>query len=308
MLVTWPSQLGGASTWNEPPRARNKGSTITPPGPDLALSRSAHMKRFGSNADHGTRGLPDDGVGRRFQAPEDSRLRFAADHQKIGTQLRGDIRHDFRWLAAFQPYGCMGPYRVFEFLECAAGLGILRYMEKREIRLVFFGKVLSPVQHRAARYTQIHGTKNAPGSQCIETGCVLQMHPGPNRAIRVVQNLRAGRSQNQTPIDAHTLSGDHDQIDVMGGSAFDDFSRCFPMFNAPGDAKTVQIVAKEFVELPGRNLQIVKRGIVGRLNDVEENQFGLETSRERFDIGRRSAATVGKIDREKDALDLEHGS
>jgi len=47
------------------------------------------------------------------------------------------------------------------------------------------------------------------------------MDTSPNRTIGIVQNLRAGRAQNQAPVNPHPLRRDHNQIGVIRRGASD---------------------------------------------------------------------------------------
>src|SRR5260221_9025599 len=135
------------------------------------------------------------------------------------------------------------------------------------------------------------------------------MDARPDRAIRVVQNLGAGRSQNQAAVNSHALRRDHDEVGMMRRSAFDNLLRCFAMLDQLLDTKVLQPGAKEFIEILAADfMEIFERAVVGGLDHVQQDQLRVEPARERFEVTRGPPAAAGKIDGEKDSLELEHGS
>src|SRR5262249_20262147 len=131
----------------------------------------------------------------------------------------------------------------------------------------------------------------------------------PDRAIRVVKNLGAGRTQNQTSVNSHPLRRDHDEIGVIGRGAGDYFLRCLAVLNQLPYTQVLQTLAKELIEiLDADSMQILERAVVGGLDDVQQDQLRVEPAHERFYVSGGAPAAIGKIDGEKDSLELEHGA
>ena len=128
------------------------------------------------------------------------------------------------------------------------------------------------------------------------------MHPGPDRAIRIVQNLGAGRPQNQAPVNSHALRRDHDQIGLLGGRALDNFLRRLPVLYQRPDMKVFQALVEEFFDIlrPG-SMHILERAVVRRLGHVQQDQLRIEAPRQRFHVSGSPPATAREIDGEQDS-------
>src|ERR1035441_4437680 len=180
-------------------------------------------------------------------------------------------------------------------------------MDQSQLRLVFLSQVAGPVEHAGAQWLQIHGAQNPLAGYSFQGRRILQVDPRPDRAIGIVENLGAGRTQDQAPVNSHALRGDHDEVRVIGCGALDDFLSCLAMLHQLLYRKVPPALVQEPLELLHLGaMQIFEPAVVRGLNHVQQDQLRLEAAGERLHVGGGAAAADGEIDREEDLAKLEH--
>src|ERR1039457_3015903 len=122
-------------------------------------------------------------------------------------------------------------------------------MDQSQLRLIFLGQVAGPIEHAGAQRLQIHSAKNPLAGYGFQSRRLLQVDPRPDRAIGIVENLGAGRPQDQTPVNSHALRGDHDEVRVIGCGALDDFLSCLAMLHQLLYRKVAPAFVEEAIEL-----------------------------------------------------------
>src|ERR1035441_6712299 len=180
-------------------------------------------------------------------------------------------------------------------------------MDQSQLRLVFLSQVAGPVEHTGAQWLQVHSAQNPLAGYGFQARRILQVDSCPDWAIGIVEDLGAGRPQNQPPVNSHALRGDHDEVRVIGGGALDDFLRCLAMLHQLLYPKVAPAFVEEAIELLHPvAVQILERAVIRGLDHVQQDQLRLEAAGERLHVGGGAAAADGEIDREKDLAKLEH--
>src|ERR1017187_5468826 len=180
-------------------------------------------------------------------------------------------------------------------------------MDESQLRLIFLGQMAGPVEDAGAQWLEIHGAQNPLAGYGFQGRRILQVDSRPDRAIGIVENLGAGRPQNQAPVNSHALGGDHNEVRVIGCGALDDFLSCLAMLHQLLYPKVPPALVQETLELLHLGaVQIFEPAVVRGLNHVQQDQVRLEAAGERLHVGGSAPAAAGKIDREKDLAKLEH--
>src|ERR1035438_8222030 len=180
-------------------------------------------------------------------------------------------------------------------------------MDQSQLRLIFLGQVAGPVEYAGAQWLQIHGAQNPLADYGFQGRRILQVDPRPDRAIGIVEDLGAGRPQNQAPVNPHALRGDHDEVGVIGRGALDDFLSRLAILHQLLYRKVPPALVQETLELLHMGaMQILEPAVVRGLNHVQQDQVRLEAAGERLHVGGSATATAGEIDREEDLAKLEH--
>src|ERR1035437_572162 len=151
-------------------------------------------------------------------------------------------------------------------------LAARRDMDESKLCLIFLGQVTGPVEHAGARWLQIHGAENPLARYRFQGRRILQVDPRPDRAIRIVENLGAGRPQNQPPVNSHALRRDNDEIRMIDGGAFDDLLSCLAMLHQLLYTKVPPTFAEEVFELlDAGSMHIFERAVVRGLTHVQQD-------------------------------------
>jgi len=145
-------------------------------------------------------------------------------------------------------------------------------VDEGQFRLIFVGEMTGPVEDARARRLQIHRAQNPLPGDGFQGRRLLQVDAGPDGAIGIVQDLGAGRSQNQAPVNPHALGRDHDEIGMVDGGALDDFLCRLAVGHQRLYPKVPEALVKEAGDLPHPGfMQIFEGAVVGGLNHVQED-------------------------------------
>ena len=124
-----------------------------------------------------------------------------------------------------------------------------------------------------------------------------------------MQYLCSHRSQDETPETAVAMSGEHDEVDVSGVSDIDDDVGRIAVFQPAFHFQVTQLICQERIEksfemlgllghldLESERAEIDISGPCDRLHNMEEDHFGSEASRDRFQVSCGSPAAVREVD------------
>jgi hypothetical protein len=118
-------------------------------------------------------------------------------------------------------------------------------MYYRQFRLELMGQRTCPLECRAALSLQVNGTENVFQSLRFSAPTPACVHTRPDRAIRIVQDLRSNGPEQQSSKESMAMCRHHDQISLLGVSLLHNVPRRVAFGQDPIYRELAQLFAEK---------------------------------------------------------------
>jgi hypothetical protein len=180
-------------------------------------------------------------------------------------------------------------------------IGGWRDVDNRQSRVELAGELRSPFEGFGALWAEIHCAKDLPKGARFVGECIGLMSPAEDRAIGIVQNLSANRTQEALPHRPATPSGNYDEAGVPRMREVDDFACRVPGQRYTPNIHTLEFIGHEPSVEFGRS-----RFTPTRVQDMQERELGMKVACQSRGKDRSAPRGIGKVDGRNDSWQCQH--